>query len=289
MSRRINRSGESEDWLLLIFFPLLGLNLLAITLTDLATSILGFMRRVWNKGTILLTLRNLHQEGRDISYNRLAKKMQSLVSAAAYHFGSYRKAVERAGIDYAEVARRPRWTKPLIIQMIKQAKRKDNDLHWSAVSRRRDELGRAAFASLQDRLFGSWDRALHAAGLDADEISRYRKWDRNTIVAELKERYSDEEALNSGALQREDPGVHAAAVRHFGTYDSALKAAGFKPDRLRQRRKWTREQVIRELKRFANSNGGLRDADLRSENPALYGAALRHFKNLSTAKRAVGK
>ncbi|HEV8292148.1 MAG TPA: hypothetical protein VGP94_09495 [Tepidisphaeraceae bacterium] len=247
------------------------------------------MRRVWDKERILHTLRNLHREGKDLSYNRLAKKMQSLISAAAYHFGSYRKAVERAGIDYGEIARRPRWTKPLIIKLIKNAKRKDDDLHWSAVSHRRDDLGRAAFASLQDRLFGSWDRALHAAGLDADQISRYRKWDRNTIVAELKERYSDEEALNSGALQREDPGVHAAAVRHFGTYDSALKAAGFKPDRLRQRRKWTRQDVMRELKKFSSHNGGLRDADLRNDNPALYGAALRLFKNLATARKAVEK
>src|SRR5947208_1883706 len=246
-------------------------------------------RIAWDKERIVHTLRQLHKRGEDLSYNKLAKKMQSLVSAAAYHFGSYRKAVERAGIDYSEVARRPRWTKPLIIKMIKQAKRKDNDLHWSAVSRRRDDLGRAAFASLQPRLFGSWDRALQAAGLDADEISRYRKWDRNTIVAELKERFSDEEALNSGALQREDPGVHAAAVRHFGSYDDALKAAGFKPDRLRQRRKWTRPEVVRELRRFARQNGGLRDADLRSDNPALYGAALRLFKNLTSARKAVGK
>jgi len=246
------------------------------------------MRR-WDKQEIIQTLRTLHRQGVDLSYNRLARKMQSLLSAAAYHFGSYRKAVERAGIDYAGIIRKPRWTKPLIIKMIKQARREDKDLHWSAVSRRRDDLGRAAFASIQDRLFGSWDRALHAAGLDADQISRYRKWDRNTIVAELKERFSDEEALNSGALQRQDPGAHAAAVRHFGTYDNALKAAGFKPDRLRQRRKWTRPQVVRELRKFAGHNGGLRDADLRSENPALYGAALRHFKNLATARRMVGK
>ena len=30
----------------------------------------------------------------------------------------------------------------------------------------RKGLGKAAFASLQKRLFGTWDRALHAAGLD---------------------------------------------------------------------------------------------------------------------------
>lgn len=246
------------------------------------------MRR-WDKERILETLRTLHRQGADLSYNRLAQKRQSLLSAAAYYFGSYRKAVEKAGIDYSEIIRKPRWTKPLIIKMIKQARRDNQDLHWSAVSHRRDEVGRAAFAAIQERMFGSWDRALHAAGLDADEISRYRKWDRNTIVAELKERFSDEEALNSGALQREDPGAHAAAVRHFGTYDNALKAAGLKPERLRQRRRWTRPQVIRELNQFARHNGGLRDADLRSENPALYGAALRHFKNLNNARRMVGK
>src|SRR5688500_16216996 len=208
------------------------------------------MKRIWDKDRILNTLRALYREGKDISYNRLAKKMQSLVSAAAYHFGSYRRAVERAGIDYAEVSRRPRWTKPLIIKLIKQAYRKNIDLHWSAVTRRRDDLGRAAFASLQPRLFGSWDRALHAAGLDADQISRYRKWDRSTIVAELKERAADNDSLNSGALQREDPGMHAAAVRHFGSYDQALKAAGLDPARLRQRRRWTKEDVVKELRAF---------------------------------------
>jgi len=41
------------------------------------------MRRVWDKESILQTLRNLHKQGKDISYNKLAKKMQSLVSAAA--------------------------------------------------------------------------------------------------------------------------------------------------------------------------------------------------------------
>src|SRR5215208_7372634 len=143
---------------------------------------------VWNQDEIILSLKRLYKAGEDLSYNALARRRQALVSAAAYHFGSYRRAVERAGIDYAQVIRRPRWSKQSIIGLIKQAKRKDEDLHWSAVTKRRDELGRAAFASLQPRLFGSWDRALHAAGLDADEVNRYRKWNKNTIVFELRGR-----------------------------------------------------------------------------------------------------
>ncbi len=196
---------------------------------------------VWDKPRIKTQLKRLHRAGAHLSYNALAKKNQSLVSAAAYHYGSYRAAIEAAGIDYAEVTRRPRWTKQIIIRQIKHAKRSGEDLHWSAVTKRDDELARAAFASLQPRLFGRWDRALSAAGLDADEVSRYRKWDRNTVAFELRSRASDDEPLNSGAIQQEDSGLHAAAVRHFGSFDDALRAARVDPTSVRRRRHWTKK------------------------------------------------
>src|SRR3712207_6640538 len=199
---------------------------------------------IWTRDDILKALKKLHKSKADLSYNALAARQQPLVSAAAYHFGSYRKAVERAGIDYATVVRRPRWTKAAIINLIKQAKRQGDDLHWSAVTKRRDELGRAAFAALQPRLFGSWDRALHGAGLDADEVNRYRKWDKERIIYELRSRWRDHEPLNSGAIQQDDPGLHAAAVRHFSNYDDALRAARLDPERVRERKRWDKPTVI---------------------------------------------
>jgi hypothetical protein len=182
------------------------------------------------------------------------------------------------------VIRRPRWTKQSIIKLIKDAKRKGIDLHWSAVTRRRDELGRAAFASLQPRLFGKWDRALHGAGLDADEISRYRKWDRNSVVYELRARAADQEPLNSGAIQRDDSGLHAAAVRHFGSYDAALRAAKVDPDQVRRRRSWTKNQVLSALKQAHRNSQNLADSAIRRENPALYGAAVRLFGTFTAAR-----
>src|SRR5947209_13116210 len=143
-------------------------------------------RIAWDKERILPALRQLYKKGEDLSYNRLARKQQALVSSAAYHFGSYRGAVEAAGIDYAAVTRRPRWTKQAIIALIKKARRSGEDLHWSAVTKRRDDLGLAAFASLQPRLFGRWDKALQAAGLDADDVAIYRRWDRHSILFELR-------------------------------------------------------------------------------------------------------
>jgi hypothetical protein len=243
---------------------------------------------VWSKPEIIKALKKLHKAGKDLSYNALARRQQSLVSAAAYHFGSYRVAVEAAGIDYADVVRRPRWTKPLIIRLIKAAKRRHEDLHWSAVTKRRDELGKAAFASLQPRLFGSWDRALHGAGLDADEVSRYRKWDADTVVFHIKQRHRAHEPLNSGALQRDDPGLHAAAVRHYASYDAALRAARIDPDTVRARRRWQKADVLRALKGARRETGKLTDTSVRRTQPALYGAAVRLFGTFAAARTAAG-
>ncbi len=242
----------------------------------------------WNRDKILQRIKQLYKQNKDLSYNAMCRREQSLVSASAYHFGSYRRAVEQAGIDYADVLRRPRWTRQHIIQLIKAARRKGEELHWSAVTRRRDELGKAAFASLQPRLFGRWERALQAAGLDADEVARYRKWDRNSIVFELRERARSGEALNSGALQAEEPGLHAAAVRHFGSYDVALRAARVDPNSVRRRRAWKKEDVIKALKQVARKGQHISDSAMRKESPALYGAAVRLFGSFTRAREAAG-
>jgi hypothetical protein len=243
---------------------------------------------IWNKAEVLATLKKLHKQGADLSYNALARTMQSLLSASAYHCGSYRKAIEQAGIDYSTIARRPRWTKTAIIKLIKEARRNGIDLHWSSIIKRRGDLAKAAFASLQPRLFGSWDRALHAAGLDADEINRYRKWTKDTVLAELKARHRETLPINSGTLQKDEPSLHAAAVRHFHAYDDALRAAKLDPEKVRQRKQWNRAEVIKSLKVLKKSGKRVSDSIIRREEPALYGAAIRLFGSFTTARTAAG-
>lgn len=243
-------------------------------------------RDAWDKERIVKVLEKLHKKGTELSYNKLARTHQSLLSAAAYHFGSYRKAIEKAGIDYAEVSRRPRWTKQAIIKLIKQSRRKGEDLHWSAVTQRRDQLGLAAFASLQPRLFGRWDKALQAAGLDADDVSIYRKWDRGSILFELRGLARDREALNSGAIQKSDPGLHAAAVRHFGDYEAALRAAKLEPSDYRLRRKWTKPLVIQEIKSLFRGSKKPTLMQLRTDHAALFGAATRLFGGIPETLKA---
>lgn len=242
----------------------------------------------WTRIRILQALRRLDQSGADLSYNALARARQPLLSAAAYHFGSYRSALGQAGIEYTDHLRRPRWTKKRIIALIKRARREGADLSWSAATRRGDDLSRAAFAALQPRLFGRWARALHAAGLDADDVSRYHTWDRNTVVFELRARRRDEEPLNSASLQRDHPALHAAAVRYFGTYERALRAARLNPNELRQRHRWSRAEVVRALRKAHRRRIRVSDSEIRARLPALHGAAVRWFGSFPAARRAAG-
>jgi hypothetical protein len=243
---------------------------------------------VWNKALIVKELKKLHLEKKDLSYSALARTRQSLISAAAYHFGSYKESVHAAGLKYVDIIRRPRWTRAGIIALIKKARRKNHDLHWAAVTCRRDELGKAAFAALQTRLFGTWQRALHAAGLDGDEVARYRRWDKNSIGFELKSRAREDQPLSSGALQTEDPGLHAAAVRHFGSYDAALRYSGLEPLRYRRRRSWTKAEILKCIREASRNGHSLSDSAVRHHNPALYGAAIREFGAFTAARRAAG-
>src|SRR4051812_494252 len=47
-------------------------------------------RMVWDKNEILQAIKKLHRQKKDLSYNAMTRRAQPLVSAAAYHFGSYR-------------------------------------------------------------------------------------------------------------------------------------------------------------------------------------------------------
>lgn len=197
---------------------------------------IAIMRKSWNPESILRELKALYRKKADLSYNAMCRKHQSLLSAAAYHFGSYKKAVMKAGLDYRNVLRRPQWTRERIISIIRAAHAKKLDLSWSRVTRRTDEVGHAAFASLQPRLFGSWRAALKASRVARERVSRYQAWDALSMVKAIKDRKRKGDALSSGLMQKENPAMHAAALRLFGSWDMALEAASIKPESVRLRR-----------------------------------------------------
>ncbi len=241
----------------------------------------------WDTSKIIDYIRKRHRAGKDISYCATARDNQALVSAANYYLGSYRQAVKRAGIDYSALMHKPRWNHLRVVNAIKQAKKQGIDLSWRAVSLRADEISRAAIAAVRPRLFGSWNKALEAAGLSPDKVSRYQHWSRKDILECLSTRKRKGQDINSGAVQREVPGLYGAAVRMFKTWDEALRAAKIDPETVRQRREWTKQRVIEELVAFKQKHGDIKHTLLRKYDAGLGRAARLSLGSIKKIRQTI--
>ena len=177
----------------------------------------------WTAAFILGELRRLDRLGTRLCYSDLTRERANLYYAARYHFGSLAHAIKSARLDPKPHARRPKWSRERIIKLIKKARRADEELNWASVIERTDELRAAAYASVQKRLFGSWDKALNAAGVDADDVRAYYDWSPELVLYSLRQRRADGESVRACDVLDEEPTLHAAAVRHFKCYGKALR------------------------------------------------------------------
>jgi len=242
----------------------------------------------WTKDKILAHIRSLRKKGEDLSYNRVANEKQGLLSAANYHFGSWKKAVEGAGINYdKEVRRIPKWTKERIVETIKSAYKTGVDLSWTNVSKHRDFSG-MAYAAIRDTRFGSWDDALSAAGIAPSKVRRYESWNHEKIIDRIRERYRKGKELNSKTMQMEDCKLFNAALKRHNGWDEALKAAGIDPDEVYKRHRWSKPLIKKEIKALHKKGADLAAPAMRKEHSALYSAACKYFGSWTAARKACG-
>jgi len=200
------------------------------------------MRR-WTRDDIAMEILQLYASGGELNYSSMAETQPSLLRAATRHFGSWRSAVEYAGLSYDQIRKYRFWTRARIIARIIELHQQNADLSWRNVSEKVDP--QLAAAATKPRGFGSWQAAIEAAGLDYDAIRRYRRWDEARIVAGLRELAAQGVRLNSKEAQASYITLFAAAVRHFERWDRALEAAGLNARSIRMRAPFQRRRTHR--------------------------------------------
>ncbi|MEZ0263718.1 MAG: hypothetical protein ACAI43_03245 [Phycisphaerae bacterium] len=121
----------------------------------------------------------------------------------------------------------------------------------------------------------------------ADAAIVGRRWDRKSVGAALRAQRARRLPMHYAAVRRRSPDLHAAAIRHFATYDDALRALRIDPAAFRARPVWSRREIVRQLIAFERAHGGLRSGQVRTEASALYAAVTRHFHGMTAARRAV--
>lgn len=170
--------------------------------------------RYWNRETIVAAIRAESRAGHDLSYTRTEKRVPSLIRAAERVFGHWASAVEAAGFDYESIRRYRKWSSDRVIARIQELHAKGEDLSWYNVSTQLDPA--LAAASLQAGRFESWNEALRSAGLDPEQIARYRRWNVRMIQEELENLAKRGVSLDQQTLSKEAAALCAAVYRIGG-------------------------------------------------------------------------
>ena len=186
--------------------------------------------RCWNRQAIIKRIRELNVADQPLNVRAIQISEATLASAAERYFSSWAEALEAAGIDSAKWRKRvPTWTRQRIVHAIREIHAAGGKVNHAALGR--NSLSRAGVL-----LFGSWDAALIATGLNPDEIRIYRRpWTAEEVTMEIQRKHSCGEPLNA-----KDVSPHSLRSRgtiFFGSWDAALTAAGLDPKEIRGNRR----------------------------------------------------
>ncbi len=221
---------------------------------------------------------------------RIRRSHSSLYSAAIHCFGSYRKAVTAAGMDYRSVQQMVpgRWNRQTVCRELRRLHREHEPLHHAAAEIKYPAMVLAAY-----RYFGSYGAAIRAAGLNYDRI-RIRpmpSWDQKRVLNRLKELDKADSGLWKRAIRRAEPYLERAARRNFGSYERAAKIVGIPRDRLKAPpyRIWSPVRITGDLMTlYRKDPRQLKPAVLMEKNPQLLRACRRQMGSYRLALKAAG-
>jgi hypothetical protein len=124
----------------------------------------------WSRERIVDRIRDLHAQGADLSWLKLSTVIDPQLAAAATkrrYFGSWREALEAAGLDYDAIRRYQEWSDDRVLRIVRDFQSKGTPLNAKNV-----ELEDVALITAARRRFDSWPEALTAAGLDYRQIAQ---------------------------------------------------------------------------------------------------------------------
>lgn len=183
--------------------------------------------RLWTKEKLIAEIKRLHAEGVDLSPTAIQKTHSALFSSArsGSHFGSWRDAIEAAGLDYDDLKRvKQRWSREEILLRIREMHTQGHDLLDPKFKIKNRSLYLAACAH---RYFGSWRRAVEAAGLDHETMREGHIWTRTRILRTIQQ-LSQENKPSAGPTSK-NTNLASTAPR------AARKTSARGPQRSRRR------------------------------------------------------
>jgi hypothetical protein len=229
--------------------------------------------RSWTQESVLEEIKAWQVAGKPLYSHHMRQNFQELLAAGIRYYGSWRQAVEAAGIPYDEVRKYRAWSKDRIVQTVQKLHAEGADLSFRGMML--SKYAPMVYAAIRPNHFGSWKNALTAAGLAAEEIYRYKSWEDENILEEIQKLNNQGVDLSSKKMDETANSLIATARRRFGSWGEAVRRAGLDYDKIRRRKRWTNETIARDIRALADQGVTLTSTEVRHRNPALFAAACK--------------
>ena len=180
--------------------------------------------RKWTNESIQETIQKLYSEGVDLSFRSMMLSTYApmvYASIRAQHFGSWRNALQAAGLPSEEIYRYRSWDDQVIINEIQKLHQKGTDLS----SKKMDDSSNTLIATARRR-FGTWEKAIQDAGLDYSTIRRRQRWSAEMILEKMRPLLEQNPKMRGSDVKAQNPALFAAICkpRFFGNWKKALRA-----------------------------------------------------------------
>lgn len=238
----------------------------------------------WNEETILQAIRQMHAEGRDLSLAAVKdRKAGSLLGPAMHRFGSWRNAIEAAGIDYSNIERVREWNRESVLQALRE--RHDSGRAMGGGAMQKEDIPLWAAAK---RYFGSYQNALDAAGISSFQPAEEWTWPIPRLQAELRKLHEQGVDLSSGRIRKTHRELFYAFRSRMGSWRTAVESIGLDYDSVRRARDWSRQVVIERIRELHKQGADLRTGTIQKVEVPLSGAVQRYFGTMRRAMEAAG-
>jgi DNA-binding XRE family transcriptional regulator len=245
--------------------------------------------RKWTRDLVLQGIKKRAEESRSLNYSSVVAEEEALGGAARRLFGSWANAVQEAGYNYQEIKESVRkaeklpkgtWNQKKVKKEIKARAEAGKPLNPHAVQKEDPKLYSAAAG-----LFGSWGKAVEAAGIDYLEHRKTGSWTPEKVLSRIKfacERGADLSDVTVNALA---PGLYGAATVHFGGWKQAVEAAGLDYNEVSRTVRWSRAKIIETIHAAVKQGKPLKIKNFPS---SFSSAVIDHFGSWEAALKEAG-
>jgi hypothetical protein len=276
----------------------------------------------WTREMIIREILRREAVGLPLSLGGSKKGVESkLYKAGSRIFGSWGNAVQAAGIAPERAMARDHWPPSKVLSKIRILAHRQQPIQPGELKRQYGYLVQAA-----RRCFGSWSKAVVAAGVEPDKLKGIMPWTKERILEAILMRALNCEPLGSQSVNPRS--LSKAGAREFGSWLAALRAAGIDPRqtshrvreianedpdaahegygptqarnafvimeqgkaprRRRSYRRWSTEEILQAIRNRAGEGKRMNAAAVDEDDGSLYRAAARRFGNWRAALVAAG-